>query len=109
MRARERPFGFALVVMALLLTACGNSLPHPPCDLNAILYPETGRPLHDRAQLGVEYATANAPYFLAPALAVTGARLAKVNDVRWEHIAPNPPADGDPGYQWNAPPAWTTG
>ncbi len=90
-----------LLMPGLLLVACSSNVPHPPCDLNAIVYPETGRPLHNRTQLGVEYATANAPYYLAPALAVTRARLAKISDVRWGDIAPNPPADGDPGYQWN--------
>jgi hypothetical protein len=98
---RKRLFVLLRLAVGLVLAAC--DVPHPPCDLNAIVYPEVGRPLYGRTQLGTEYATAYAPYFLAPALAVTRASLAKINDVRWGDIAPDPPTGGDPDYQWNAP------
>ncbi len=83
----KRLFGLLGLAVGLVLAAC--DVPHPPCDLNAIVYPEVGRPLYGQTQLGTEYATAYAPYFLAPALAITRASLAKINDVRWGDIAPN--------------------
>lgn len=82
-----------------------SPVPHPPCSWTSLLVPTSGRRLTARTRLGVEYATTQGPFLLAPALAATGASLAKLNDVRWGDIAPAPPVAGDPGYQWNAAPA----
>jgi hypothetical protein len=84
-----------------LTLAAACSIPHPPCDLPRVVYPD-GMELHGGPlRLGVSDASRNFPFDLPTALRRTQAELAVIDDVRWGHIEPEPPQAGQHAYQWD--------
>ncbi len=87
------------LILLGLLTGC--ALPYPPCEPEAILYPD-GRALTGRnRQLGVINASPLFPADLAGALRASQANLAVIDDVRWGLLEPEPPRGEEHTYLWD--------
>ena len=94
---------WALALAAPVLAGC--TIPHPPCDLAAMVYPDSAR-LHGSAlRLGVIDASRNFPFDLPGPLSQTGATLAVLDDVRWGFVEPEAPQAGTHTYLWDDEPA----
>lgn len=89
----------ALLFVLALLAAC--SIPYPPCDLQAILYPGTGSLRGGSLRLGVIDASRTFPFDLPEPLSQTGASLAVLDDVRWGFIEPQAPQEDVHDYEWD--------
>lgn len=91
--------------LLLLLAAgwlAGCSVPNPPCDLNAVVYPAGQRLQGGSLRLGVIDASREFPFDLPQALRQTGAELAVLDDVRWGFIEPAAPEGEAHVYEWDS-------
>lgn len=90
-----------LTGLFLLVVLTGCTLPYPPCEPGAVVYP-AGRRLSGRGvQLGVINASPLFPTDLAAALRGAQATLAVIDDVRWGLVEPEPPQDEMHTYLWD--------
>ncbi len=90
-----------IFVALAALFAAGCTIPHPPCDLQQVVYPAGARLQGAPMRLGVIDASRNFPFDLPTALHRSQADLAVLDDVRWGHIEPEPPISGQHTYQWD--------
>ncbi len=91
---------FLLLVLAAGCLA-GCSIPNPPCDLGAVVYPAGQRLQGGSLRLGVIDAGREFPFDLPQALLQTGAELAVIDDVRWGFIEPAAPQGEVHVYEWD--------
>ncbi len=87
------------LLAALWLAAC--SIPNPPCDLDAVVYPAGQHLTGASLRLGVIDASREFPFDLPQALRRTGAQLAVLDDVRWGFIEPSAPEGDAHVYEWD--------
>jgi hypothetical protein len=93
--------GRLLSLLILVGLGTGCALPYPPCEPEAILYPD-GRALKGHGlRLGVINASPLFPADLATALRALQADLAVIDDVRWGLVEPEPPRGEEHTYLWD--------
>ncbi|MCP4167034.1 MAG: hypothetical protein GY759_14270 [Chloroflexi bacterium] len=90
---------WALVVVAGLLAGC--SVPYPPCELSALIYPSGIRLQGDTLSLGIIDASSRFTFDLPEPLRQSGATLVMLDDVRWGYVEPEPPQEGIHFYEWD--------
>ncbi|MCX7853419.1 MAG: hypothetical protein N2383_11610 [Caldilineales bacterium] len=90
-----------LTLFLLVVVLAGCTLPYPPCEPGAVVYP-AGRRLAGRGlQLGVVNTSSLFPTDLATALRGAQATLAVIEDVRWGLVEPEPPQGDRHTYLWD--------